>query len=432
MSPPAGSFDQASQYFQTRFHEAAANRNLPEFAEACRATLESAAADPFYRPYAFAYSARAMLHDLAFWEPATIDGEETFRPREALLARLDELLQFTSALNDRNNYYYEIVKGIRHDIAGEAEEAFRWFALAARPHDFYRVVKDDFGGGAAFARTLPSANDLAAARGTRFARDLRFHCRPEVSPSAVVSISCDRIYAEAFASGWIAGLAAASTGQAALHLHLMFRGAADGVLLARLQQEASHSGLLLAISVEEHTRAFRAYYASGRFLKGQAILAAFGCPVLFADADSYITDAVAFRERHLPCILAETRAIRFRADGPYNGYLPWRRFSATWLTMPATDWAADFLALVGDAVEYFWDDRDHNWWIDQMALEIAYRQTLQWGQPAGRFLRLDRMLPHMLSTGEDHKIRMVSAIPQMQALMAQGLNYWEALRRADG
>ena len=82
-------------------------------------------------------------------------------------------------------------------------------------------------------------------------------------------------------------------------------------------------------------RADRAYFASARFLKARTILDAFGCAVLFCDADSYITDAVAFADRHVPTILKEQHVLGFIPDGPYNGYLAWRCFGASWIVVPS-------------------------------------------------------------------------------------------------
>lgn len=345
---PFSAVEPANAAFQAQFHAAAAERRLDELALACRDLLTSGAAKEFALPYAFAIAARSRLHDPAFW---TNPGDGT--PKPELLDWLDELIELPAALNSRHNYYHEIVTGIRHYVAGDDAKAFRYFALAARPSDFYRVVKDDFGGGAAFARTFPSPAELAAARGSRFERELTLLHAPRQALRSVVSVSFDRIYAEAFAQGWIERLAECGAEGVGLHLHLMFRNEADEALIAGLVASAASRELPLALSMETGVRHARAYFASARFLRGASILETFRCPVLFSDADAYITQPQAFTERHLPAILAERRILGHLSDGPYHGYLPWRRFSATWMTAPCDAAATHFLSLVGDAVEYF-------------------------------------------------------------------------------
>ncbi|WP_143021257.1 hypothetical protein [Belnapia rosea] len=403
-----------------------AGQRLDGLALACRDLLTFGALHEFALPYAFAIAARARLHDPAFW---TNTGDGT--PKPELLEWLERLVELPAALNSRHNYYHEIVTGIRHYVAGDDAKAFHYFALAARPPDFYRVVKDDFGGGAAFARTFPSLAELAAARGSRFGRELHLRHAPRQPLRAVVSVSFDRIYAEAFAQGWIERLAKCGAEGVGLHLHLMFRNEPDEALLASLVATAASRGVPLALSLETGVCHARAYFASARFLRGAAILDAFRCPVLFSDADAYITQPQVFTEHHLPAILAERRVLGHLSDGPYHGYLPWRRFSATWMTAPWDDAARRFLGLVGDAVEYFWDQRDRNWWIDQMALQVARTIALRNGMPAGTFGSINQALPHLMTTGEDYKIRKVSGVPRLKILLDRGLSYWEALRQID-
>jgi hypothetical protein len=420
------STDQANAAFQGHFYAAASERRLDALALTCRDVLTAKSTGEFTLPYAFAISARARLHDPTFWTLGE-DGS----PKPELLDWLDELLNLPAAANSRHNYYYEIVAGLRHYIAGDHDRAFHWLALAARPGDFYRVVKDDFGGGAAFARTYPSPAALAAAQGSRFDRNLAFLHKPAQALSAVVSISFDRIYAEAFAGDWIERLAACGRAGIGLHLHLMFREETDAALVEGLVGMAARFGLPLALSVETGVRHSRAYYASARFLRGAAILEAFSCPVLFSDADAYIVSPEAFASRHLPAILSEQRVLGHLANGPYNGYLPWRRFSATWMVTPAHANSIRFLNLVGDAVEYFWDQRDRNWWIDQMALQVGRTTAIGEGMQAAGFGSIGDALPHILMTGEEYKISKVSKVPRMRTLLEKGLNYWDALRQLD-
>ena len=428
---PVGNLEEANRSFQTCFETARKGGTLDQLATEC---LDLLAAGPseFAAPYAFAIAARARLHDPAFWSksPATA-ASQAWRPKLDLLDWLDKLLSMPAVVNSRHNYYYEIIAGIRNFIVGDMNAAFRYFALAARPSDFHRVVKDDFGYSAGFARTFPSLADLAAARGRQFSRELKFIQPPQGQWTAAFSIWVDLIYAEAFADRWIELLSHACGDRVGLHFHVMFRGAADTVLLDNLMTRARECGLPLAISIEESVVTDRSYFASARFFKGPALLDTLGCTVLFCDADSYITDAAAFANQHLPRIVKEDRLLGFIGKGAYNGYLPWRCFGATWMVVPAADWAKRFFGLTGDAVEYFFNPRERNWWIDQMALEVARNLAIAEGIPANNFQPIQSTLPGILETGRDYKIATISAVPRIKMLLDTGLSYWQAMSRAD-
>jgi len=180
------------------------------------------------------------------------------------------------------------------------------------------------------------------------------------------------------------------------------------------------------MSVEEGVRHTRAYYASARFMIAEALHREFGCPILFCDADSYIEEPDTFRDKYFSRMVSESRTLGFLARGPWNGYLPWRRFSATWLLSSPTAESGAFMRTVADAIEYFWDDRDRNWWIDQLALDVAKR-TVDPTDTDGRFGDIHQELPNLLKTGEDYKVAKISALPEMQALLQAGKDYWAAL-----
>lgn len=51
--------------------------------------------------------------------------------------------------------------------------------------------------------------------------------------------------------------------------------------------------------------------------------------------------------------------------------------------------------------------------------------------PAGTFGSISQALPHLMTTGEDYKIRKVSDVPRLKVLLEKGISYWEALRQID-
>ena len=419
------SFDSASATFQRLFQEAVDGGKLGEFRALCREAMRAPPTDPCV-PLAFAFGARALLHDVANWQLDT--SRRHYTPSAGLIAALEEDLSAPAAISHRDNYYYPIIWGIRHYIADEVDLAFRHFAMAAQKQDFYRVIKSDLGGGAAFARNYPSSAELVAAR-RRFNRSLRCWSQEVAAAQLVISISFDEVYFRAFAAGWLRSLATLPGRPVAAHFHVMFRQGHDEAELGRVQALARELGLELCLSLDEQVTQDRAYFASARFLYGAAILRQFGKPVLFCDADSYIADPDRFLAAHLPKLAAEQRVLGFIAEGPWNGYLPWRRFSATWLFSPPRPEAQAFFEAVADAIAHFWDARGRNWWIDQVGLEVGHRYTLRAQGHDSLFGRIQFECPNLLATGEDYKKDRINALPEMQALSAQGFSYWEALHK---
>jgi hypothetical protein len=425
----ATSFAEINTLFLETFQSATAGGDLAAFRADCAALV----ADPpnaVCLPHAFAYEARSYLHDYNLWEPPTADTP--FRPRPALLDALDRCLDRPQAVNCRDNYYWLIIAGLRAFVSDDVQTAFRQFALAAAYPDFYRVVRCDLGGGAAFARTYPTPAELAALRAApKLTRTATFVCEFAQTPRLVISTGFDRLYGLAFARDWIQSVARLAPQGVGLHLHAMFRGAADLPLIESWQAEAAASGLALAVSVESEVTQSNAYYASARFLKGGAALRRFGCPLLTVDADAFIPDIDRFRDVHLPLMLAETRILGLLSDGPWNGYLPWRRFSAGWILFPHSEAGQAFLDTTADCIDYFWDSRGHNWWIDQVGLEVGRRVVSQACHPAPVFGQIYSELPNLFDTGEDHKIRSISRLPEIARRIEAGMSYWEAIGAAD-
>jgi hypothetical protein len=418
-------FGEIQSLFQENFLNACRDQSLPSFRATCVDLLQARPA-PLCLPYAFAYEARSLLHDWQLWEPCA--QAIPYRPKPDLLAALDACLARPEAVDCRDNYYWPIIAGLRAYIVGDLDASFRHLAQAARMADFYRVVKDDLGGGAAFARSYPTPAALDQARTAKlFDRDVTFAAEFATPPRLVLSVSFDVVYARAFAQGWIDSVVPLAAHGVALHCHVMFRGAADLDLLQTLRDAAGIAGVDLALSIDTDIRHAQAYFASARFLKAETLLHRFRAPMVLADADSYIPDPAAFVATHLPRLLTETRVMGLLADGPWNGYLPWRRFSATWLFVPHRADAADFLGRTGDAITYFWDPRGCNWWIDQMALEVSRRCMVERSPEPLVFGDIFAELPGLLESSESFKQGRISALPEMRRLIEQGLPYWQAL-----
>ncbi len=422
----AHSFEAAKNVFFAEFHAAAAAERLQPFRAACLQIL----LDPpnaFAVPYAFAYEARGFLHDHTLW--VLPQGDQPCVPRPELLAALEICLARPTSINCRDNYYWPIVAGLTKFVAGDRDGAFRLLALSSMFPDFYRVVSCDLGGGAAFARTYPTPADLLRARQTsRFVRDAEFVTRFSQPPRAVICTAFDRVYGKAFGLAWIRNAETLAPHGVGLHFHAMFRNGIDAAMLADFVREAAALGVPLSISAESGIAYPQAYFASARFLKGASLLRAFDCPALLVDADAFIPDPQRFIDEHLPAILAERRVLGLMSDGPWQGYLPWRRFSAGWIVCPNTQAVQDFLTCVGDAIDYFWDARDHNWWIDQMGLEVGrHLINVDRAAPLG-FGQIYLELPQVIDTSEGFKVEKISQLPEMRTRLDAGMSYWQALQ----
>jgi len=423
---PSASYDEAHRAFRDTFFDSVNNGRLASFREHC-VDLVFGSKDYRFLPYAFSNAARSYLHDVNSWTWS--DSEATYIPKSSLISSLDTLLSSKNAINCRDNYYLPIVAGLREYVLENRPAAFRHFAAAAQFEDFYRVVKCDLGGGASFAKTYPDENDLAAARGTLLASRLpKFALEFSSKPDLIIFVSFDRIYMRAFGSVWIDTVAALGLQNVGLHFHVMEKGDVDMELVNQLAKRAKDCDIQLSISYEGFVNKERSYYASARFLVGGVLLEHFGRPMLICDADAIIDKSDVFRDVHLPKMLAENRVLGFISHAPWNGYLPWRKFSATWMFCPNTKEAAEFLNAAGDAIEYFWDVRQRNWWIDQVGLECARYTVTQRPGYTGKFSQIHEVLPNLLATGEAYKMRCISALPEMDERLKKGYAYWEALR----
>lgn len=417
-TPRLPDYDAVKRDFQRRFHAAVASGSLPEFHATCRSCLDETP-DAAELPYAFAYAARALMHDPRMWHP---DGSVGL---PCMLAGLDGLLAHPAAINCRDNYYYAVVAGLRHFIAGDHRKAYAALAGAARFGDFSRVVKDDFGGGASFARTFPDSAALAAAR-RRLTGQPAFLCRGTDAPRLAYSISFDPVYAEAFAGAWVEAVSRLSRRDLGLHFHVVFRAQADAAILERLLALARGLEGRFWLSTEVTGGSFdRAYFASARFLHAVSFLEAIAAPLWIVDADAL---PVHTAEDALELASRSERVLGLLYRGHHYAYLPWRAFAASWLFAPATEAGRGFLTLVADCIRYLWDDRPgRNWWIDQFALKTAAILANEDSPnlspaPLGRWGTAFR-------TGEEFKVATLSRHPEIAAMMATGVSFHQALRQ---
>jgi hypothetical protein len=353
------------------------------------------------------------------------------RPVPAVLERIDALLHAPQAINDRENYYYDVVAGIREYVMGDLEKGCENLARAARFSDYFRVVRDDFGGGASFARTFPTTAELHAEHPHLAPADPQEHT-PQRKPWRLALTShADSLYAEAFFPGWIEQLGALGVPGLGLHLHVVFRQMRQPELLDRLAGQAAEYGLDLLLTTEAGRTRDKAYFACSRFLQARALLERFRCGTVFVDADAFIVDPERFRAAHVERLVEETRVTGMIAPSFSEGYLPWRRFSAGWLVLPYNDAGRGFADLVGRCVRYFWDERvGRNWWIDQFALEAARHIMLRTPSNAGSFGSWPATYPESIAAvGERNKMARVAETSAMRDLMAQGLSYHQAMVR---
>ena len=421
------SFEQAKLTFRTAFYEAAQRRELPALADLCRETLAGSASS-LIRPYAFAYAARALLHQRASYAVGA-DGRE--EPLAEVVERLDALLATPAAINERENYFYDVVAGLRDHVATGLQPACLSFARAARFQDYFRVVRDDFGGGAAFGKTFPVADDLRAARPELAPIDMREDIAPRHPWRLAVSSHADSLYAEAFFPDWIDQIGALGAQDLLLHLHVIFRQQREPSLLASLAEKAAARGVNLMITSEQEGMREKAYFACSRFLRARSLMDRFRCNTVFVDADAFIVELNAFRERHLPKLMAEQRVTGMIAPVFAEGYLPWRRFSAGWLIVPHNDAGLAFAELVGQCIGYFWDARfGRNWWIDQFGLESARYIMLREPTHAASFSSWPANYQNAIATvGERNKMARVAATGTMQRMLSKGLTYHQAMTR---
>ena len=420
-------FAEGAELFKQRFAAAVSSLDLAGLSRGSMNALVGEDTPDFARPYAFAYAARSLLHDPAHWYQ---EGPNRWHPTDGLRTELDALLSLEQAVNDRNNYYYDIILGIRDYIFGSYNDAFRSFASAARHGDFYKIVSDDFGG-ASFAKAFPTPSRIRDGAGNVLPRTVdgaETVGDRHAENNLVVSACTDQVYLRAFAPKWIRRIGQEGIPGLSFHLHCIFGHGHRENVVAELLDLARQEGLQLYITSEVISPTIdRAYFASARFLRGASILQMLRCPVLFVDADAYLSDASKLGE-----LVTSARQLSdvhgLLSPGPWNGYLPWRRFSATWLFVPYSEFGHTFLQAVGDAIEYFWDERKgRNWWIDQMALEVARIHLTRAGTNDNGFVQIGRSFPNIMIGSEKYKIDTISELPEMQDLLKQGRDFKDAL-----
>lgn len=420
-------FEQAKLAFRSAFYEAAQRRDLPAFADLCQETLATTASS-LVRPYAFAYAARSLLHQRASYATGH-DGRA--RPLAEVAERLDALLRTPAAINERDNYFHEVVAGLRDYVVTGLEPACLSFARAARFQDYFRVVRDDFGGGAAFGKTFPLPEDLQAERPAVAPVDMQEDVAPRLPWRLALSSHADSLYAEAFFPAWIEQLGALGVHDLLLHLHIIFRQQREPELLASLADKAAAQGVNLMITSEQQGARDKAYFACSRFLRARGLMDRFRCNTVFVDADAFIVDPDAFRDTHLPKLMAEQRVTGMIAPVFAEGYLPWRRFSAGWLVVPYNEAGLAFAGLVGQCIGYFWDARfGRNWWIDQFGLESARHIMSRRPEHAASFSSWPASYPSSIAAvGERNKMTRVAETGTMRRMMSTGLTYHQAMIR---
>lgn len=419
------SFEEVKTAFRAALYDAAARKDLPGLADFCERTFATTT-NGFVRPYAFAYAARALLHHRASYD---VTPERALVLGSAARDRIDRLLRAPAAVDDRNNYYYDIVAGIRSYVLGDMHSACRSFAKAARFGDFFRVVRDDFGGGASFGRSFPSPGDLAVPRDDLVASNWHEADLPPGERRLVLSSHADSLYAEAFFPAWIEQLGALRQDGLLLHLHVIFRHERQDALLDRFRSLAAAGGVPLHLSSEAGQPRDKAYFAASRFLRARHFLERFGCNTVFVDADAYIVDIPRFAGTHVNNLVGETAITGMIAPVFAEGYLPWRRFSAGWILMPYNAKGLEFARLLHGGHNHFWDSRfGRNWWIDQFCLEAARTIMLRADPSHAPFRSWPAAYPNAIAAvGDQNKKRRVAQTAPVRDLIQRGLSYSQAM-----
>jgi len=431
----AKSADAAKQSIRSIFFSTQRRHRAPFLAPRLRDVLRSCE-NQFSTPLIFAYAARAAL-----------DGPHLYIERERgksvptaqLTDFLDDLLEEPAASENKTNYYYPIISGIREYIhvnenISRAKKAYAHFHSASLFPDFFNFVKDDLGGGASFARPFPNSEILAKSRGRIACRELQFH-QDDVSSDAdlVLSIFADQVYAEAFFPRWVQQLGEMPGINVGLHLHIMFRTDMNLESLKTFEGIAARLAVNLSLTYEISPARDRAYFASRRFMLAGALLGHFKKPMCLIDADTGIVNTQDFSKRFLPLAREEKKIVGLMTDLPWDGYMPWRHFSATWLFLPNEDYALSFMNTCGDTIEYFFDQRkNRNWWIDQFSLQTSYllERIKSQGACESSFSSWHNVFGDVFhSIGEEKKISAVSATREVKELLSDGLSYWQAVNR---
>lgn len=369
-------------------------------------------AQPSAVPYLFSHAARTLLHDVSLW----VKSERGFYPSTELNRRVEALLEVPIFVNSRDNYYFEIVRGILHYINSRYSDAFIAFSAAARFADFYRIVKDDFGGGAAFAKALPNENTLQSLRILRdgkfrtYAANFKKH-----GPNILVAF--DHLYAQAFCDKWLSWFDS-SKGKVNLHFVVAFRADIEKAFLDDLLHSASEHHIDLSIHIETNVDLDRAYFACLRFMHLSKLLQACEGHFLVMDADLHPKGKV-----HHDLFSSDGSIVGAISHGPYLGYLPWRRFSAGFCHVPYNEIGFEFASSFSRTVSYFWDNRDErNWWIDQMCLEVT-RILKSLPVRSG-----NREFWDAYEASETYKIQSLSKVPFVADQLSKGVSIEHAVR----
>jgi hypothetical protein len=417
-------YDEAHAVLSKAFAAAITTNQFGDIRESCLEIVNRSKI-PHSITLASAYASRALLHNPGNWDYNSEKIE--YSPRCQLLDLISSDLSLSNSINCRDNYYHEITSGIFYYIQNKPHEAFRFFSSAAKHHDFYRVVKDDYGGGAAFAKCYPTAINLLGEQQT-LAGPIETFCDTTSNASLVFSIHMDSLYSLAFATGWIEQLAQIAHSGASLHFHVIYLSKIDQVFLHSLTAKAAELNVCICITTESNCALHRAYYASSRFIRGEEIMRRFNAPIIFCDADAHLKDPLQFASESLCQLLQESRILGCISRGPFNGYLPWRCFSATWLFCNNSTNSINFLRLISRAINYFWDERPRNWWIDQMGLEVAYKICTQSLSSRYLFADFNQVHSDLFATSEKYKMAKISRVPQIARRLKDGLGYWQAVR----
>lgn len=377
-------------------------------------------------PYAFGFANRCWLSARANW---AITHPPDAIPRDFLLGKIGGSLEDPRIISKRSNYFYLIVEGIFNFIQDNIESSFKSFALGSTPRDFKNFVIGEFGAGASCARTFPSSDDLARARGTKLPRAVTPHTVPPGNAALVISVSANTVYAEAFFTQWLRALSDLPE-SICIHLNLCLTPIDDWMtsksFIDMLIREFSAESKRIFFTTTRFDSFDIASFASARFLCGEDIHNHLQCPILFCDSDMQLLNAAGLSD----LIGQDERIVGAKFNTrPNGGYLPWRRFSAGRVSIRSRI-GAKFIGMVGDCIEYFWhDDSERNWWIDQLSLETT-RILCQNSNHEVRFQPFDSNIDKTINQTDDFKWSRLKQVRRVNDLVNSGIGLRAAVRAA--
>jgi hypothetical protein len=363
-------------------------------------------------PENFKLACRCILANPNYW--SVIDG--THKPNIELFDEVNAILELPNVINCRDNYYYDIVIGILFYLKRDYKNSFLSFSRIAKFNDFYRISKDDFGGGASFCRAWPSSEWFYKIKNL----PVKYLIYKESSidqdfPAYLISF--DYVYFKAFSLSWVDRLVKSSS-----YINLVFfvsiREGDPIVEFDLLINHASANGINVSIYYEILSEIKdRAWYTSSRFLFAPTLLSQYSKGLFIVDADMIVNDFNFYLNLPSDVVSASINV------GPYNGgYLPWRSINAGSIFLPQTKNSFEYLDVVGKFITYFWDYRvNRNWWIDQFSLESA-RIYLKLDM-----FRADDIFWNSMTTSEHYKISMVSQVEEVKNLLDSGKGFIESL-----